>query len=324
LIIHALDGADTITLNDLTIAATVDAGAGDDVIDASGVSAVGVILIGGAGNDKLIGGAGSDSLFGGDGDDVLIGNAGIDFLDGGTGNNTVIKGKAPIAYWNFNETSGSLLADIMGAPQNGVFYGPHRDLDDPGPPVSLAPFGAGTAANFHHTRREYIGVQHDPAFEVAEGSIQLWFNTRDADDRQTLFSKDRRGRNSGLSITLDDGDLRVRLESGRRAYTINTSGTSFNNLVNSDTWYQLTFTFGSEGMKLYVDGNLVGSNSYSGGLLGNREAIVIGGSNDRYRNGYRGWSRLSNSQPFDGLIDEVAFYDVALTAQEVSPTTPST
>ncbi len=321
LIVSALGGPDTVTLHDLTIPATVDAGSGDDFVDASGVSAVGVVLHGGAGDDTLIGGAGDDMLFGGANDDVLTGNAGVDLLDGGEGNDTaVLQGIAPIAYWSLNETSGSTVADSAGAPQNGVFYGPDPDLDDQGPPASAAPFGAATGADFHDSNRDYIAVRHDAAFEVAQGTIQLWFKTRDANDNQTLFAKDRDGRNNGLRISLDDRDLRVELEDGATVRAIDTKGTSFNNLVSSNTWYQLTFTFGNGGMKLYLDGVLVGSNAYNGGLTGNREAIVIGGSNETNRDTSGNLSRLKITEPFDGVIDEVAFYGQALSAQQIAQT----
>ncbi|WP_145278548.1 calcium-binding protein [Planctomycetes bacterium ElP] len=71
----------------------VNALAGDDVIEASGL-AVGAIQLtadGGDGDDVLIGGDGNDVLIGGDGDDVLIGGLGLDVLDGGPGSNVVIQ-----------------------------------------------------------------------------------------------------------------------------------------------------------------------------------------------------------------------------------------
>lgn len=71
----------------------VEARAGDDVVEASGL-AIGALQFtadGGDGNDVLIGGDGSDVLLGGDGDDVLIGGPGIDVLDGGSGDNIVIQ-----------------------------------------------------------------------------------------------------------------------------------------------------------------------------------------------------------------------------------------
>ncbi len=79
------EGSDTMVIRGL---------AGDDVIEASGVSAgaMRLVLDGGAGDDVLIGGAGNDVLLGGDGDDVLIGNDGDDVLDGGAGDDIIIGG----------------------------------------------------------------------------------------------------------------------------------------------------------------------------------------------------------------------------------------
>jgi Ca2+-binding RTX toxin-like protein len=71
----------------------VNALAGDDVVDASGLAAASALLTldGGNGDDVLIGGDGNDTLLGGDGDDVLIGGPGTDTIDGGTDDNVVIQ-----------------------------------------------------------------------------------------------------------------------------------------------------------------------------------------------------------------------------------------
>jgi Ca2+-binding RTX toxin-like protein len=72
---------------------TVKALAGDDVVDASTLSAnsAQLTLDGGDGDDVLIGGNGDDNLLGGAGDDVLIGGAGNDTIDGGPGDNIVLQ-----------------------------------------------------------------------------------------------------------------------------------------------------------------------------------------------------------------------------------------
>src|SRR3954470_4141703 len=71
---------------------TVNALAGDDVVDASGLAAGSILLTadGGDNDDVLIGGGGDDTLLGGAGDDVLIGGPGADILDGGPGDNVVL------------------------------------------------------------------------------------------------------------------------------------------------------------------------------------------------------------------------------------------
>jgi Ca2+-binding RTX toxin-like protein len=70
----------------------INALAGDDVVDASGLTAGSIQLVidGGLGNDVLIGGDGDDVIFGGEGDDVLVGGPGNDILDGGPGDDIEI------------------------------------------------------------------------------------------------------------------------------------------------------------------------------------------------------------------------------------------
>jgi Ca2+-binding RTX toxin-like protein len=81
---HAQAAQDQLAINAL---------AGDDVVNGSGLAADAIQLHadGGDGNDVLTGGAGADTLLGGAGDDVLNGGPGVDTLDGGPGNNTVIQ-----------------------------------------------------------------------------------------------------------------------------------------------------------------------------------------------------------------------------------------
>jgi Ca2+-binding RTX toxin-like protein len=80
----AIAGSDRLTVNAL---------AGDDVVDASGLAADSALLTldGGAGDDILIGGDGDDVLLGGPGDDGLIGGPGNDTIDGGDGDDIIIQ-----------------------------------------------------------------------------------------------------------------------------------------------------------------------------------------------------------------------------------------
>ena len=72
---------------------TINTLAGDDVVDASALSAGAIQLTvdGGMGNDVLIGSDGDDVLSGGPDDDVLIGGGGIDTIDGGDGDDIEIQ-----------------------------------------------------------------------------------------------------------------------------------------------------------------------------------------------------------------------------------------
>jgi hypothetical protein len=70
-------------------------------------------------------------------------------------------------------------------------------------------------------------------------------------------------------------------------------------------------------MKLYLDGNLVGENSFTGGLTGNQEPIVIGSSIRSNREDPGNLSDLYITRPFDGRIDEVAFFNGALNTDQI-------
>jgi Ca2+-binding RTX toxin-like protein len=80
----AIAGSDRLTVNAL---------AGSDVVDATGLSADSALLTlnGGDNDDVLLGGAGDDTLLGGAGDDVLIGGPGVDTIDGAPGDDVVIQ-----------------------------------------------------------------------------------------------------------------------------------------------------------------------------------------------------------------------------------------
>jgi Ca2+-binding RTX toxin-like protein len=73
---------------------TVNALAGDDVVEAAGLTADAIAFTADGGNDDdvLVGGDGPDTLIGGDGDDVLIGGPGLDVLNGGNGDDVEIQG----------------------------------------------------------------------------------------------------------------------------------------------------------------------------------------------------------------------------------------
>ena len=71
---------------------SIDAGAGDDLIDLTTIkfALAGFSVVGGAGNDTIWGGQGADTINGGDGNDVLLGGAGSDTVTGGAGSDVFL------------------------------------------------------------------------------------------------------------------------------------------------------------------------------------------------------------------------------------------
>jgi len=76
--ISAAAGDDVVNLTGVRVAATVDAGNGDDRV------------FGGASDDSILGGAGNDRLFGFRGNDEIAGGAGDDRINGGQGNDHLL------------------------------------------------------------------------------------------------------------------------------------------------------------------------------------------------------------------------------------------
>lgn len=108
------DGVDTITVTGTGGAPlTVDAGSGNDIIDASAVTKDGLTLIGGTGSDSITAGAGADLILGGDGNDSVVGGAGNDTFFGGEGSD----------LFTWNPGDGSDLLEGEGGTNVLVFKG---------------------------------------------------------------------------------------------------------------------------------------------------------------------------------------------------------
>ncbi|NJO56331.1 MAG: hypothetical protein HC834_08335 [Rhodospirillales bacterium] len=97
---------------------------GDDVVEASGLDALGIELVvnGGDGNDVIIGGDGNDTLSGDAGDDVIIGGLGLDILNGGLQPEPLIadRGHRLWSWIIFVLTERRAKLDQPGAPQHRV------------------------------------------------------------------------------------------------------------------------------------------------------------------------------------------------------------
>jgi len=236
---------------------------------------------------------------------------------GTNGDDTVIIRRPldPIAYYSFDETSGTLVADQAGTPQNGTVFTANNQPTRLNVPGAEAGFDSGTAIELTDNTRNYVAVAHDPVFELENGTFQLWFNADRLQNEQMLFSKDRLNRDSGghFTVRLFGGTLSVRLQDTQQDYFIQTG-----NLVSANTWYHLAVSFGDEGMKLYLNGELVGTNPFTGGIETNPEPLVIGGGINRNSDRSGDLSRLQVNSPFDGRIDEFAIYGEALSADAIA------
>jgi len=172
-------------------------------------------------------------------------------------------------------------------------------------------------------------VDHSADFEIDQGTYSLWFkpilrNSSYSRDHPSMFSKDHVGYVGGghiyLRIENDTLDSRMQNstdvgppwpspQTGTMSHIYSPTGS-----VQNDTWQHATVTFGPNGHKIYVNGILVDQNlSWTTGWQLNTWNITIG-SNTYIRSGPDLFPLLGF---YKGLIDEVHFWNVQLTDQEV-------
>jgi len=164
---------------------------------------------------------------------------------------------------------------------------------------------------------DYVEIAHSNDDLLDNGTLTLWFQAEDLDGRQALFSKDSSSFDTGghLSVGLDGDTILVRLQSANTSEYIRSPAGS----VTADAWHHLALIWGAEGMKLYLDGSLAGTDSYTGGLgwnsggRGNFEPITLGAS--QQNSGDRVTDSLTYF--FAGSIKGVVIHDTALSAVSI-------
>ena len=219
----------------------------------------------------------------------------------------------PVGYWRFEEASGAEADDSMAADNDGIYAVDGKGKEQ----IALGVPGVTGDTSAVALSGGYVEIPHDDNMLLDQGSVQFWFNTDNVDKRQGLFSKDSRGYDDGghLSMFVDDGLVFVRLQSDDASFTVSSTVE-----VVASEWNQVAFNFGPDGMELFVNGQLAGTNRYAGGLggssggSGNEEPIVLGAN--QWASGDGVANKLSNF--FTGRVDEFAVYETPLSGPQVS------
>ncbi|MCP4304289.1 MAG: tandem-95 repeat protein [bacterium] len=184
-------------------------------------------------------------------------------------------------------------------------------IDNPIDPGDIpAPIFSEGTHDFAGNTSDAVILPHGDAYELANGTLEIVFTADALTTRQGLFSKDSSYFDDGghLTILMEGDDLLVRLQSSTASYEIR-----LEDAVTTGTEHHLAVVIGDGGMKAYLDGSLVGTNAYTGGLLGNAEPIVVGAN--QWASGDQIADKIQNA--FNGSIAEVNLYDQGLTAEQI-------
>ncbi|HEU0023995.1 MAG TPA: DUF4082 domain-containing protein [Thermoleophilaceae bacterium] len=195
-----------------------------------------------------------------------------------------------IAAYGFEETSGSTVTDLA-RDHNGTISGAGR--------TSSGRFGRALTFDGNN---DWVTVPHDSELNLSSGlTVEAWVRPGSLGSRtwRTVVTKERSSSLSwGLFANNNVARPAARLFAGSDLWT---SGTA---QLPLSTWSHLTMTWNNATLRLYLNGNQVSSRSATSPLSTGTSPLRIGG-------------RQSQSQWFNGRIDEIRLYRRALSASEI-------
>ena len=193
---------------------------------------------------------------------------------------TYVTSQTPSAYWTFDSTLASEVGSFTWTYNSGTA------LTYVSPLISQ-----GNAANFS-TAGAYYSIPYSATFNTLTFSIEIWISFTTTSN-QVIFECNG---NTGFSLQVNLGKVQLNI-GGTSTVPITASA------VNSGTGHHIVFVCNPSTQKVYVDGALDNSHTFS--LTNNLASQPI----------YLG-SRAGSSG-YTGTIDELAFYTYELTSAQV-------
>jgi hypothetical protein len=194
-----------------------------------------------------------------------------------------------IGRWPLDETSGDVVPDVV-AGNNGKFVG--GDLE-----WVQAKFDNGL--QFDGTAK-YVSIPKNPELEPQTFTLSVWvkFNSVATHNRQDIFCYA-----DSYQILKNGNVFRAGIHQG--AGWPNAVGQT---AIQDGEWYFVAGTYDGNDVKLYVNGELDGTIAAAGGIdyMANVEFWLGGAAGDV---GQAFW--------FDGILDEIAVWDKAMTEDEI-------
>lgn len=211
-----------------------------------------------------------------------------------------------VGYWNLDERNGTVANDSSGYDNDGIVYNGSVSCANPSTSGAGCPEWVdgkfGKALSFDGVD-DYISILDSNSLDVGNAlTLSAWIKTGNIGQRQTIIGHNNEANTFQLEIGNSPGTVAVIVNGIWIAYT------SSSVLTNNDTWYHVVYTRNGTGAgthAIYVNGaskslQTDASNNFTNPTV----PIEIG-------------RRASNSQQFNGTIDELQIYNRALTADEI-------
>ncbi|KXB08829.1 hypothetical protein AKJ59_00425 [candidate division MSBL1 archaeon SCGC-AAA385M02] len=242
-----------------------------------------------------------------DGGDIYTESVTVGKLDSDTQNQVQLNLPSDedlISCWNFNEGTGTNIYDSSGNDNTGTL----------GNTPTWVQGISGKCLDFNPANNEYaqLFTPSDAGTELGteqsgKFSWSLWFRseTTSGDNNARIISRDC---SDYWCLQLDQS-----VASGSQGFELYlNNGTNLSkSSINTNQWYHVVFVlnYDSGEAKLYVDGSLEDSNSNLGVSDGTSRGVCVAVNEENGPN--------VGVDEFDGKVDEIRVYNIALTAKEV-------
>lgn len=214
---------------------------------------------------------------------------------------SIIKRQSPLGYWRLGEASGTTATDEMGA-YNGVYQNTPTYAQP-----SLLPSESDTCVRLDGSL-DYVSITGIPQITTTL-TLECWVNPDTFVSHQTIFGID-------TSEAVSLGALYVKTASsvGYPTYEVvfldtalQVTAISLSNLMTAGQTYHCVMVYDFPSLKLYLDGNEVGSATLTNQLAAQTGDWAIGA----------GFFNNVRVDEFDGFIDEAVLYNTALTPEQI-------
>ncbi|MAE63123.1 MAG: hypothetical protein CMJ18_02520, partial [Phycisphaeraceae bacterium] len=199
-------------------------------------------------------------------------------------------GPPAVAHWRLDETTGYVAADSIGSNHGQVFGAAYWTV---GQLLSALEFD-GT--------NDYIEVPDNAVFHVTSAlTVTAWIKADawPSGHRVAVILRKGEGNPNNWQFAVKDGRVTLYLDES------DGDGVSADTVLNSGQWYHVAATWDGTTIKLFVDGAIDNGSgdARAAPILTDDRAIYLGG---------RG-----GTDKHDGVLDDVRFYDRALSAAEI-------
>jgi lipoprotein-anchoring transpeptidase ErfK/SrfK len=197
-----------------------------------------------------------------------------------------------VGYWNFNEGSGYIAIDQSGNGHNGTIYS--------------ATWATGISGNalYFDGIDDYVDVGYYNQFGGTQSfTLCAWINKTSLQAGEPSILNNMVSSAAGFALSSTGHQTAVTV-GGVNDTWVQASVTNFS-VINDGKWHFITGSYDGNRLSLYLDGNLVGFQNYVNNYTKSNLHINIARMED------------GNRFYFNGLIDEIRIYDIALTNDQI-------